>query len=111
MVHNWAPKRVDLSQCVRWIRSANATMAMARIHSLLDKWLPVSIAPPDRDLEVCVSRQGWRARVDLSVPQARNRVGRRCEQSGLTLRQHIGGFGSTVRTLPSRPSARAGASL
>jgi hypothetical protein len=27
---------------------------MARIHSLPDKWLPVSIAPPDVDLEVCV---------------------------------------------------------
>ena len=33
-------------------------MAMARIHSLLDKWLPVSIAPPDRDLEVCVIDKG-----------------------------------------------------
>jgi len=27
---------------------------MAKIHSLPDKWLPVSIAPPDADLEVCV---------------------------------------------------------
>ena len=27
---------------------------MARIHSLPDKWLPVSIAPSDADLEVCV---------------------------------------------------------
>ena len=33
-------------------------MAMARIHSLLDKWLPVSITPPDRDLEVCVIDKG-----------------------------------------------------
>jgi len=31
---------------------------MARIHSLLDKWLPVSIAPSDRDLEVCVIHNG-----------------------------------------------------
>jgi hypothetical protein len=27
---------------------------MGGIHSLADKWLPVSIAPPDVDLEVCV---------------------------------------------------------
>lgn len=25
-----------------------------RIHSLPEKWLPVSIAPPETDLEVCV---------------------------------------------------------
>ena len=25
-----------------------------RVHSLPDKWLPVSIAPSDNDLEVCV---------------------------------------------------------
>ena len=28
--------------------------AMADIHPLPKKWLPVSIAPPDTDLEVCV---------------------------------------------------------
>ena len=33
-------------------------MAMARIHSLPDKWLPVSIAPSDADLEVCVMDGG-----------------------------------------------------
>jgi len=27
---------------------------MARVHSLPDKWLPISIAPSDADLEVCV---------------------------------------------------------
>jgi hypothetical protein len=27
---------------------------MADVHSLPEKWLPVSIAPPDADLEVCV---------------------------------------------------------
>jgi hypothetical protein len=27
---------------------------MTRIHSLPEKWLPVSIAPSDADLEVCV---------------------------------------------------------
>jgi len=27
---------------------------MAKIHSLPNKWLPVSIAPSDADLEVCV---------------------------------------------------------
>jgi hypothetical protein len=27
---------------------------MPRVHSLPDKWLPVSIAPPGADLEVCV---------------------------------------------------------
>ena len=27
---------------------------MSEIHRLLDKWLPVSIAPADTDLEVCV---------------------------------------------------------
>jgi hypothetical protein len=28
--------------------------AMTSVHSLLDKWLPVSIAPSGTDLEVCV---------------------------------------------------------
>jgi hypothetical protein len=39
----------------------NATVAlqvqlrsMAQIHALPEKWLPVSIAPSDSDLEVCV---------------------------------------------------------
>jgi hypothetical protein len=27
---------------------------MGKVHSLPDKWLPVSIAPTDSDLEVCV---------------------------------------------------------
>jgi hypothetical protein len=27
---------------------------MANVHPLPDKWLPVAIAPPDEDLEVCV---------------------------------------------------------
>jgi hypothetical protein len=27
---------------------------MLNVHPLPDKWLPVSIAPPDADLEVCV---------------------------------------------------------
>jgi hypothetical protein len=27
---------------------------MERVHSLPEKWLPVSIAPSDADLEVCV---------------------------------------------------------
>jgi hypothetical protein len=31
---------------------------MAAIHSLPEKWLPVSIAPADRDLEVCVIHKG-----------------------------------------------------
>jgi hypothetical protein len=31
---------------------------MARIHSLPEKWLRVSIAPPDIDLEVCVIDNG-----------------------------------------------------
>ena len=31
---------------------------MAGIHSLPEKWLPVSIAPPDGDLEVCVIDKG-----------------------------------------------------
>jgi hypothetical protein len=31
---------------------------MARIHSLPEKWLPVSIAPTDSDLEVCVVHKG-----------------------------------------------------
>jgi len=31
---------------------------VATIHPLLEKWLPVSIAPPDRDLEVCVIDEG-----------------------------------------------------
>jgi len=28
--------------------------AMANVHKLPEQWLPVSIAPPDTDLEVCV---------------------------------------------------------
>ena len=28
--------------------------AMSRVHSLPEKWLPISIAPSDVDLEVCV---------------------------------------------------------
>jgi hypothetical protein len=31
---------------------------MAKIHSLPEKWLPVSIAPSDGDLEVCVIENG-----------------------------------------------------
>jgi len=31
---------------------------MARIYSLPDKWLPVSITPTDGSLEVCVIEQG-----------------------------------------------------
>jgi hypothetical protein len=31
---------------------------MAQIHSLPEKWLPVSIAPSDGDLEVCVIENG-----------------------------------------------------
>jgi hypothetical protein len=31
---------------------------MAEVHALPEKWLPVSIAPPDRDLEVCVIDRG-----------------------------------------------------
>jgi hypothetical protein len=38
--------------------------AMAKIHRLPDKWLPVSIAPSDSDLEVCViDRHGIHALV------------------------------------------------
>ena len=32
--------------------------SMGRIHALPDKWLPVSIAPTDADLEVCVMDGG-----------------------------------------------------
>jgi len=32
--------------------------SMARIHALPEKWLPVSIAPSDSDLEVCVIESG-----------------------------------------------------
>ena len=32
--------------------------AMVEIHALPEKWLPVSIAPTDRDLEVCVIELG-----------------------------------------------------
>jgi hypothetical protein len=31
---------------------------MASLHALPDKWLPVSIAPLDADLEVCVIDKG-----------------------------------------------------
>jgi hypothetical protein len=31
---------------------------MAQIHALPEKWLPVSIAPSDSDLEVCVIENG-----------------------------------------------------
>jgi hypothetical protein len=31
---------------------------MGRIHSMPEKWLPVSIAPSDADLEVCVLEAG-----------------------------------------------------
>jgi hypothetical protein len=31
---------------------------MASVHSLPEKWLPVSIAPTDSDLEVCVIEKG-----------------------------------------------------
>lgn len=35
---------------------------MANLHSLPEKWLPVSIVPSDTDLEVCVmDRQGIHA--------------------------------------------------
>jgi hypothetical protein len=45
-------KQIDVGQC----RLANASklIAMARVHSLPDKWLPVSIAPYGVDLELCV---------------------------------------------------------
>jgi hypothetical protein len=37
---------------------------MNRVHRLPKKWLPVSIAPPDGDLEVCViNNQGVHALV------------------------------------------------
>jgi hypothetical protein len=31
---------------------------MALLYQLPENWLPVSIAPPDRDLEVCVMAEG-----------------------------------------------------
>jgi hypothetical protein len=38
--------------------------SMAQIHHLPDKWLPISIAPSDGDLEVCViDRRGAHALV------------------------------------------------
>ena len=41
-----------------WVNAAYAAQAayftMARVHALPDKWLPVSIAPSEIDLEVCV---------------------------------------------------------
>jgi hypothetical protein len=45
---------------------------MVDIHSLPEKWLPVSIAPPDIDLEVCVmDRSGVHA---LIFPVHRNKM-------------------------------------
>jgi hypothetical protein len=41
------------------VRAAQAQLvSMAQIHSLPEKWLPVSIAPSDGDLEVCVIENG-----------------------------------------------------
>ena len=45
---------------------------MADVHPLPEKWLPVSIAPPDIDLEVCVmDRSGIHA---LIFPVRRNKT-------------------------------------
>jgi hypothetical protein len=41
------------------VRVAQAQLvSMAQIHSLPEKWLPVSIVPSDGDLEVCVIENG-----------------------------------------------------
>ena len=45
-----------MDQCDQRVTRASKTMA--EIHSLPEKWLPVSIAPPDGDLEVCVIDKG-----------------------------------------------------
>ena len=45
---------------------------MVKIHSLPEKWLPVSIAPPDTDLEICVMDRG--AVHALIFPVRRNKT-------------------------------------
>jgi len=36
------------------VRSSRNSCLMRNVHPLPDNWLPVSIAPPEADLEVCV---------------------------------------------------------
>ena len=56
---------------------------MADVHPLPEKWLPVSIAPPDIDLEVCVIDRGGvhalifpvrKGKTDWVDPQSRKRI-------------------------------------
>lgn len=45
-----------MRQCGLGVPGAGAIMA--GVHSLPEKWLPISIAPTDSDLEVCVIHNG-----------------------------------------------------
>jgi len=59
---------IDLGQCATAGWRVDAFMA--HVHSLPDKWLPVSIAPPDIDLVVCVI--GWHGTHALVCPCRRS---------------------------------------
>jgi hypothetical protein len=57
VTHYWqpltsAPKAPALSFLINSVLEGYAVMT--HVHSLLEQWLPVSIAPSDADLEVCV---------------------------------------------------------
>ena len=49
-------EKLDLNQRSECVGSAVGVMA--RIYAMLTRWLPISIAPPGQDLEVCVMDRG-----------------------------------------------------